>query len=179
MIRVRPINNTDTSTHSCIRITDEYNISIQSEDTRNEPKSFVFDRILPPAASQEELFLEIEPAVLSVFRGINSTILAYGQTGSGKTYSMVGEKGRLGLTFRSCHLLFEEFRYRADTSYELKVHFMELVERRLVSLRSIAKRFAIYWRRVGKSACRFLRKIGWSRSLSSPFLPVDDRAIDQ
>ncbi|CBK19679.2 uncharacterized protein [Blastocystis hominis] len=126
MIRVRPINNTDTSTHSCIRITDEYNISIQSEDTRNEPKSFVFDRILPPAASQEELFLEIEPAVLSVFRGINSTILAYGQTGSGKTYSMVGEKGRLGLTFRSCHLLFEEFRYRADTSYELKISISEI-----------------------------------------------------
>ena len=171
MIRVRPINNTDTSTHSCIRITDEYNISIQSEDSRNEPKSFVFDRILPPAASQEELFLEIEPAVLSVFRGINSTILAYGQTGSGKTYSMVGEKGRLGLTFRSCHLLFEEFRYRSDTPYELKVRSIHSVDRRLASLRSIAKRFAICWRRVGKSVCRSLQRIDWSRSLSSPFLP--------
>ena len=171
MIRVRPINNTDTSTHSCIRITDEYNISIQSEDARSEPKSFVFDRILPPAASQEELFLEIEPAVLSVFRGINSTILAYGQTGSGKTYSMVGEKGRLGLTFRSCHLLFEEFRYRSDTPYELKVRFIDSIDRRLASLRSIARRFAICWRRVGKSAYRSLQRIDWSRSLSSPFLP--------
>lgn len=171
MIRVRPINNTDTSTHSCIRITDEYNISIQSEDSRSEPKSFVFDRILPPAASQEELFLEIEPAVLSAFRGINSTILAYGQTGSGKTYSMVGEKGRLGLTFRSCHLLFEEFRYRSDTPYELKVRFIDWMDRRLASLRSIAKRFAICWRRVGRSACRSLQRIDWSRSLSSPFLP--------
>ena len=171
MIRVRPINNTDTSTHSCIRITDEYNISIQSEDSRNEPKSFVFDRILPPAASQEELFLEIEPAVLSVFRGINSTILAYGQTGSGKTYSMVGEKGRLGLTFRSCHLLFEEFQYRSDTPYELKVRSIHSVDRRLASLRSIAKRFAICWRRVGRSAYRSLQRIDWSRSRSSPFLP--------
>ena len=171
MIRVRPINNTDTSTHSCIRITDEYNISIQSEDSRNEPKSFVFDRILPPAASQEELFLEIEPAVLSVFRGINSTILAYGQTGSGKTYSMVGEKGRLGLTFRSCHLLFEEFQYRSDTPYELKVRSIHSVDRRLASLRSIAKHFAICWRRVGRSAYRSLQRIDWSRSRSSPFLP--------
>lgn len=171
MIRVRPINNTDTSTHSCIRITDEYNISIQSEDSRNEPKSFVFDRILPPAASQEELFLEIEPAVLSVFRGINSTILAYGQTGSGKTYSMVGEKGRLGLTFRSCHLLFEEFQYRSDTPYELKVRSIHSIDRRSVSLRSIAKHFAICWRRVGRSAYRSLQRIDWSRSRSSPFLP--------
>ena len=171
MIRVRPINNTDTSTHSCIRITDEYNISIQSEDSRNEPKSFVFDRILPPAASQEELFLEIEPAVLSVFRGINSTILAYGQTGSGKTYSMVGEKGRLGLTFRSCHLLFEEFQYRSDTPYELKVRSIHSIDCRSASLRSIAKHFAICWRRVGRSAYRSLQRIDWSRSRSSPFLP--------
>ena len=178
MIRVRPINNTDTSTHSCIRITDEYNLSIQADDSRSEPKSFVFDRILPPSASQEELFLEVEPAVLSVFRGINCTILAYGQTGSGKTYSMVGEKGRLGLAFRICRLLFEEFRYRSDTSFELKVRFFfEWIERRSASPRFTAKPSAICSPRVGRSAFRSLRKTAWPRSASSPFLPLGRRAI--
>ena len=179
MIRVRPINSTDTSTRSCIRITDEYNISIQSEDTRTEPKSFVFDRVLPPAASQEELFLEIEPAVLSVFRGINSTVLAYGQTGSGKTYSMVGEKGRLGIAFRSCRLLFEEFRYRSDTSYELKVRFIESIQCRLAFARFIAKHCAICSARDIKSTSPSLQKIVWLRSLSSPFLPLDNCPIDR
>ena len=179
MIRVRPINSTDTSTRSCIRITDEYNISIQSEDTRTEPKSFVFDRVLPPAASQEELFLEIEPAVLSVFRGINSTVLAYGQTGSGKTYSMVGEKGRLGIAFRSCRLLFEEFRYRSDTSYELKVRFIESIQCRLAFARFIAKHCAICSARDVKSTSPSLQKIVWLRSLSSPFLPLDNCPIDR
>ena len=179
MIRVRPINSTDTSTRSCIRITDEYNISIQSEDTRTEPKSFVFDRVLPPAASQEELFLEIEPAVLSVFRGINSTVLAYGQTGSGKTYSMVGEKGRLGIAFRSCRLLFEEFRYRSDTSYELKVRFIESIQCRLAFARFIAKHCAICSARDVKSTSPSLQKIVWLRSLSSLFLPLDNCPIDR
>ena len=143
MIRVRPINQSDASDEFCMQIRDEYNMSIYSRTDKNGPKSFVFDRILPPAASQEEVFQEVEPAVLSIFRGVNATILAYGQTGAGKTYSMIGRTGRLGIIPRSCAILFEELKYRQEMHYQLKVETENQIKSRLVYARCIVKQCVI------------------------------------
>ena len=50
---------------------------------------FEFDRVYPPAATQEEVFDAVRPVCVSVLDGYNVCIFAYGQTGSGKTFTMV------------------------------------------------------------------------------------------
>ena len=52
---------------------------------------FRLDNVLPPSATQEDVFLECGAKVVDrALAGINGTILAYGQTGAGKTYTMTG-----------------------------------------------------------------------------------------
>ena len=51
-------------------------------------KTYAFDRVLPSATSQEEVYNSVaRPIVNYVLNGYNGTIFAYGQTGSGKTYT--------------------------------------------------------------------------------------------
>ncbi|WVZ08006.1 hypothetical protein V8G54_021352 [Vigna mungo] len=51
-------------------------------------RSFNFNKIFGPSATQAEVFLDMQPLDRSVLHGYNVCIFAYGQTGSGKTYSM-------------------------------------------------------------------------------------------
>ncbi|XP_037022405.2 kinesin-like protein KIFC2 isoform X7 [Artibeus jamaicensis] len=60
---------------------------------RGHQRRFRLDWVFPPDASQEEVFRELEPTVLSCLRGYSVCILTYGQTGTGKTYSMEGPSG--------------------------------------------------------------------------------------
>ncbi|XP_029141474.1 kinesin-like protein KIFC3 [Protobothrops mucrosquamatus] len=69
---------------------------------------FRLDKIFLPCATQEEVFLEIEPVVLSCLQGYNVCIFAYGQTGSGKTYTMEGHPGNPGITQRALQALYQE-----------------------------------------------------------------------
>jgi kinesin family protein 4/21/27 len=67
--------------------------STTATPTSNAPKKsvFAFDQVLPPEATQYELYNATASPLISRFvEGFNCTILAYGQTSSGKTYSMTG-----------------------------------------------------------------------------------------
>lgn len=56
----------------------------------NATHHFTFDSVLPPAATQAEVYAAVAGAICTVTDGFNSTILAYGQTSSGKTHTMEG-----------------------------------------------------------------------------------------
>ena len=55
-------------------------------------KSFTFDVIFEPEASQEDVFehSRLKKFIDMALEGFASTVFAYGQTGSGKTYTMFG-----------------------------------------------------------------------------------------
>lgn len=57
------------------------------------PRSFQFDRVFGPKATQLDVFSQVRPLVESVLAGYNATVLAYGSTGSGKTHTIMGCSG--------------------------------------------------------------------------------------
>lgn len=60
-----------------------------SFSTSIQTRTYTFDRVFPPTASQEDLFQAIgAEAVDDVLAGRNATILAYGPTGSGKCFGL-------------------------------------------------------------------------------------------
>ncbi|KAL1767669.1 kinesin KIFC2 isoform X1 [Sigmodon hispidus] len=75
---------------------------------RGRQHRFCLDWVFPPDASQEEVFRQLEPAVLSCLRGYSVCIFTYGQTGTGKTYSMEGPPENPGIAPRALQLLFRE-----------------------------------------------------------------------
>ncbi|XP_037588364.1 kinesin-like protein KIFC2 isoform X3 [Cebus imitator] len=75
---------------------------------RGRHRRFRLDWVFPPDASQEEVFRELEPAVLSCLRGYSVCIFTYGQTGTGKTYSMEGPPDDPGIAPRALQSLFRE-----------------------------------------------------------------------
>lgn len=66
-------------------------VSVRNEEEPRKVTQCTFDRVLGPESSQEEVFLEIAPALETVVEGFNACILAYGHTGSGKTHTLIGE----------------------------------------------------------------------------------------
>ncbi|XP_016072129.1 PREDICTED: kinesin-like protein KIFC2 isoform X2 [Miniopterus natalensis] len=77
---------------------------------RGHQRRFRLDWVFPPDASQEEVFRELKPAVLSCLRGYSVCIFTYGQTGTGKTYSMEGPPEDPGIAPRALQSLFQEMR---------------------------------------------------------------------
>nr|XP_023418138.1 kinesin-like protein KIFC2 isoform X3 [Cavia porcellus] len=75
---------------------------------RGRQRRFCLDWVFPPDATQEEVFRELEPAVLSCLRGYSVCIFTYGQTGTGKTYSMEGPPEDPGIAPRALQSLFRE-----------------------------------------------------------------------
>ncbi|XP_054446583.1 kinesin-like protein KIFC2 isoform X2 [Pteronotus mesoamericanus] len=81
---------------------------------RGHQRRFRLDWVFPPDASQEEVFRELEPTVLSCLRGYSVCIFTYGQTGTGKTYSMEGPPEDPGIAPRALQSLFREMRTGAQ-----------------------------------------------------------------
>ncbi|XP_047050829.1 kinesin-like protein KIN-14Q [Lolium rigidum] len=94
-------------------------------------KSFTFNKVFGPAATQEEVFSDMQPLIRSVLDGFNVCIFAYGQTGSGKTYTMSGpnllSEQSVGVNYRALNDLFNLQAQRKGTiDYEISVQMIEI-----------------------------------------------------
>ncbi|XP_078009955.1 kinesin-like protein KIFC2 isoform X2 [Phascolarctos cinereus] len=83
---------------------------------RGRQRHFRLDRVFPPDATQEEVFRELEPAVLSCLQGYSVCIFTYGQTGTGKTYSMEGPPEDPGIAPRALQSLFREMGAQGESA---------------------------------------------------------------
>ncbi|KFK41647.1 hypothetical protein AALP_AA2G154700 [Arabis alpina] len=119
-------------------------------------KSFKFDSVFGPNASQADVFEDTAPFATSVIDGYNVCIFAYGQTGTGKTFTMEGTQDDRGVNYRTLNNLFQIIKERENRySYEISVSVLEVYNEQIRDLLvpasqnpSAPKRFEI--RQVGE-----------------------------
>ncbi|THU74398.1 hypothetical protein C4D60_Mb04t32910 [Musa balbisiana] len=132
--RIRPFlpgENVKQTTTEYIGDNGELLIANPSKQGKDVQRMFKFNKVFGPAATQEEVFLDIQPLVRSVLDGYNVCIFAYGQTGSGKTYTMNGPHSETekewGVNYRALNDLFHISWNRRDAYvYEVGVQMVEI-----------------------------------------------------
>ncbi|KAL0420077.1 UNVERIFIED_CONTAM: Kinesin-like protein KIN-14I [Sesamum radiatum] len=130
--RVRPFLPGQCSYLSTVDHIEEGTITINTSTKNGKGrKSFNFNKVFGPSATQEEVFSDTRPLVRSVLDGYNVCIFAYGQTGSGKTYTMTGPKdlteNSQGVNYRALADLFLIAEQRKDTFfYDVSVQMIEI-----------------------------------------------------
>ncbi|KAI3786788.1 hypothetical protein L1987_40760 [Smallanthus sonchifolius] len=98
-------------------------------------KQFKFDHIFRPEDSQEAVFAQTSPLVVSVLDGFNVCIFAYGQTGTGKTFTMEGTAENWGVNYRTLEELFRVSDERSDIMrYQLFVSMLEVYNEKIKDL---------------------------------------------
>ncbi|XP_038683682.1 kinesin-like protein KIN-14I isoform X1 [Tripterygium wilfordii] len=130
--RVRPILSGQSYSMSSVDHIEEGTITIVAQSKNGKGrKSFTFNKVFEPSASQAEVFSDMQPVIRSVLDGYNVCIFAYGQTGSGKTYTMSGPKDltekNKGVNYRALSDLFLLAEQRKDTfHYDVAVQMIEI-----------------------------------------------------
>ena len=119
-------------------------------NTKGE-KKWVYDYILPPDTTQEQMYEKVAKKTITDFtEGYNGTIFAYGQSGSGKTYSMLGpdsvfetlassaENELYGITPRAVYQIFNIFKdfERNGTKWKLCLSYIEIYNEKIKCLLS-------------------------------------------
>lgn len=123
-------------------------------------KSFKFDSVFGPNASQGDLwhqlspfatclvgnlillptftadvFEDTAPFATSVIDGYNVCIFAYGQTGTGKTFTMEGTQHNRGVNYRTLEHLFQIIKERENRyNYEISVSVLEVYNEQIRDL---------------------------------------------
>ncbi|PIN24162.1 Kinesin (KAR3 subfamily) [Handroanthus impetiginosus] len=130
--RVRPFLQGKHNSFSTVDHIEEGTITINTLAKNGKgQKSFTFNKVFGPCATQEDVFSDTQPLVRSVLDGYNVCIFAYGQTGSGKTYTMTGPKdlteNSRGVNYRALGDLFLLAEQRKDTFfYDVSVQMIEI-----------------------------------------------------
>ncbi|XP_038607676.1 kinesin heavy chain [Tachyglossus aculeatus] len=107
-------------------------------------KPYVFDRVLPPSTSQEQVYDACAKQIVKdVLEGYNGTIFAYGQTSSGKTHTMEGklhDHQLMGIIPRIAHDIFDHI-YSMDENLEfhIKVSYFEIYLDKIRDLLDVSK----------------------------------------
>ncbi|GAB2277387.1 hypothetical protein Dimus_012091 [Dionaea muscipula] len=120
--RVRPFLHGQINHPNTIDHIEEGNITVVSPSSKygkEGKKSFTFNKVFGPSATQAEVFADTQPLVRSILDGYNVCIFAYGQTGSGKTYTMSGPNDlteeTFGVNYRALNDLFFLAEQRKET----------------------------------------------------------------
>ncbi|KAF6141314.1 hypothetical protein GIB67_024398 [Kingdonia uniflora] len=131
--RVRPFLPGQPNRSNSVEHIEEGSISISvpTKYGKEGHRSFNFNKVFGPSATQEEVFADTRPLIRSVLDGFNVCIFAYGQTGSGKTHTMTGPKELTeqsqGVNYRALSDLFLLSEQRKDTfSYDVSVQMIEI-----------------------------------------------------
>ncbi|XP_015784354.1 kinesin-like protein KIF12 isoform X2 [Tetranychus urticae] len=152
VVRVRPIHgnrgsekNRDTSLFPAAG-------QIQVNDPiSNTTRSFTFNVVFEPEATQEEIFEHsgVKRLIDMALEGFACTIFAYGQTGSGKTFTLcgnyyedfsdeknIGEKKILGIIQLSFAYLFEQIKLKKDRGvyYVVTASYLEVYNEQVLDL---------------------------------------------
>uniref|UniRef100_A0A8C6XUX8 Kinesin-like protein n=1 Tax=Naja naja TaxID=35670 RepID=A0A8C6XUX8_NAJNA len=137
MCRFRPLNEAE------ILRGDKFIPKFKGEDTI-QGKPYVFDRVLPPNTSQEQVYNACAKQIVKdVLEGYNGTIFAYGQTSSGKTHTMEGklhDPQLMGIIPRIAHDIFDHI-YSMDENLEfhIKVSYFEIYLDKIRDLLDVSK----------------------------------------
>ncbi|KAK7344200.1 hypothetical protein VNO77_13550 [Canavalia gladiata] len=89
-------------------------------------KDFEFDKVFPQDASQESVFVEVEPILRSAMDGHNVCVFAYGQTGTGKTFTMDGTNEQPGIIPRALEELFRLAPLDNSSSFTFTMSMLEV-----------------------------------------------------
>ncbi|KAL3314840.1 Kinesin heavy chain isoform 5C [Cichlidogyrus casuarinus] len=139
--RVRPLNSSENARgdQSVVNFPGDGKTSIGLGG-----KTFTFDHVIQPAASQIEVYDTIaKPIVDDVLNGYNGTIFAYGQTSSGKTFTMEGvmnDQLMQGIIPRIIRDIFDHI-YQMDVNLEfhIKVSYFEIYLDKIRDLLDVSK----------------------------------------
>ncbi|KAL3352098.1 hypothetical protein AABB24_020277 [Solanum stoloniferum] len=112
-----------------------------SKQGKEGRRSFKFNKVYNPAATQADVYSDIQPLIQSVLDGYNVCIFAYGQTGSGKTYTMTGPdkatEENWGVNYRALNDIFRISQTRVNTfTFEITVQMMEIYNEQVRDLLS-------------------------------------------
>ncbi|XP_020238906.1 kinesin-like protein KIN-14I isoform X2 [Cajanus cajan] len=130
--RVRPFLSAQSNYSSTVDNIEDGTITISIPSKNGKGcRSFNFNKVFGPSASQAEVFSDMQPLIRSVLDGYNVCIFAYGQTGSGKTFTMTGPKEitekSQGVNYRALSDLFLTADQRRDTfCYDVSVQMIEI-----------------------------------------------------
>ncbi|XP_058757794.1 kinesin-like protein KIN-14C isoform X1 [Vicia villosa] len=140
--RIRPFHVGKKETQTIIEDIGENDLVVENPTKGKDAlRSFKFNKIFSPSATQGDVYSDIQPFVRSVLDGYNVCMFAYGQTGSGKTYTMTGPSGatneNLGVNYRALNDLFRISTSRAGfTDYEIWVQMVEIYNEQVRDLLS-------------------------------------------
>ena len=134
--RVRPLLPGEQECGSALALTFPNALTLAHE-WKGTVKSYNFDSVFPPSASQAAVFDDTRHLIQSALDGYNVVVFAYGQTGSGKTHTVYGSEGDPGLAPRAVAELFrllDDAAGRSETS--VCVQMLELYQDDLVDLQA-------------------------------------------
>ncbi|KAL4328795.1 hypothetical protein AHAS_Ahas13G0235800 [Arachis hypogaea] len=131
--RIKPFTAGAKEKQSIIEHIGEDNLVVAnpSKQGKDALRSFKFNKVFGPDATQADVYADIQALTRSVLDGYNVCIFAYGQTGSGKTYTMTGPTGatseNLGVNYRALNDLFRLSTSRTSSiEYEIGVQMVEI-----------------------------------------------------
>lgn len=119
---------------SILTMSDDFTVHLASVDGKVK-KTFSYDGIFGPEASQEQVFEDSKRLVQSAVDGFNVCIFAYGQTGSGKTHTVIGQAGNEGIAPRAILELFSLVRaLPSHFRVQVSCYMVELYVKHLIDL---------------------------------------------